>query len=302
MANVRSGTPSLSSVAFLGLGKMGAPMAANLAKKGFSLRVYNRAHARVEAFVREHGALDVRASTSPRACVKGAGFVVTMVSDGAALEAILGTERGMLAGLEKDAVVIDMSTIGRAAALRAAMQVKAAGGRFVDAPVSGTVGPAARGELLALVGASLADLARARPLLDAMCTRILHAGEVGQGSALKVVLNGVGAHHVVAFTSMLVLGERAQLPREVILEALTSGAFSTPVYVGKKTKVLARDYSPEFTLAHTLKDSSLAAELEQETGLRLPVLGEILRELEEAVREGLGDEDLYALEKHFVAQ
>jgi len=293
--------PPQKPLAFLGLGNMGAPMAGNLAKKGWPLRVFNRTHARAERFVRMHASLDVRATRTPRACVKGVRTVVTMVSDGGALDALLSGEEGILAGLEKGALVVEMSTIGRAAALEAARRVRESGGRFIDAPVSGSVGPAEKGELVALVGGAAADLASANPVLLAMCKRILHVGAVGQGNALKVVVNALGAHHLVAFTSMLVLGERAGLPRDIIVEAFTTGAFATPSYLGKRGKVLARDYAPEFSLALTLKDSVLAAELQRETGLRLSVHAEILRELEEAVREGLGSEDLFALEKHFLA-
>jgi 3-hydroxyisobutyrate dehydrogenase/glyoxylate/succinic semialdehyde reductase len=171
----------------------------------------------------------------------------------------------------------------------------------VDAPVSGSVKPAEKGDLIALVGGRVKDVARIEPVLRAMCRRVIHAGEVGQGQALKVVLNGVGAHHLVAFTSMLVLGERAGLRRETLLDAFTTGAFASPSYVGKKPKVLARDYSPEFSLALTLKDCEANADLQDEVGLTLPVHRECLREIAQGVREGLGEEDLFALEKHFRA-
>ena len=135
-----------------------------------------------------------------------------------------------------------------------------------------------------------------------MCKKIVHAGDVGQGQALKVVLNGLGAHHLVAFTSMLVLGERAGLARATLIEAFTTGAFASPSYVQKREKLLARDYSAEFSLALALKDCLVNVELQREVGLALQVHRECTREIEEGVREGLGAEDLFALEKHFVAR
>jgi 3-hydroxyisobutyrate dehydrogenase-like beta-hydroxyacid dehydrogenase len=206
----------------------------------------------------------------------------------------------VLSAIEPDAVLVEMSTIGRAAAREAARAIEARGARFVDAPVSGSVGPAARGELLALVGGADADVERATPVLRTMCDRLLRAGGIGQGQALKVVLNGVGAHHFVAFASMLALGERAGLARETVVHAFTSGAFASPSYVSKRDKVLARDYgSAEFTLALALKDGALNLALQQEVGLTLPVQREITREVAQAVAEGLGDEDLFAMEKYF---
>jgi 3-hydroxyisobutyrate dehydrogenase len=114
------------------------------------------------------------------------------------------------------------------------------------------------------------------------------------------VLNGIGSHHLVAFTSMLALGERGGLARDVLLEAFTTGAFSTPSYAGKRDKVLARDYAPEFSLALALKDCLLASELAGEVGLDLPVHRAIVEDVRAGVEEDdLGDLDLFALEKHY---
>lgn len=263
------------------------------------LTVWNRTRSRAEDLANAAA----RVATSPRDAARGSSIVVTCVADGRALEEILGGPDGILAGIEPDTVLVEMSTIGRAAAREAARAVEARGARFVDAPVSGSVGPAERGELLALVGGADPDVERAMPVLRATCARVLRAGGVGQGQALKVVLNGVGAHHFVAFASMLALGERAGLAREIIVEAFTSGAFATPSYIGKRARVLARDYStPDFSLALALKDGALNLALQEEVKLALPVQREIAREVAQAVADGLGDEDLFALEKYFASR
>ncbi|HEY3815713.1 MAG TPA: NAD(P)-dependent oxidoreductase [Polyangiaceae bacterium] len=293
MASTAAGKPS---IAFLGLGNIGAPMAKRVAA-AFPLTVWNRTAARADAVA---SAVQVRVATTPADAARGASIVVTCVADAMALEEILGGPQGVLSAIEPDAILLEMSTIGRAAAREAARALESKGARLVDAPVSGSVGPATRGELLALVGGADADVERAMPVLRVMCDRVLRAGGVGQGQALKVVLNGLGAHHFVAFASMLALGERAGLARETVVQAFTSGAFATPSYVGKREKVLARDYaSAEFTLALALKDGALNVALQQEVGLTLPVQREIAREVAQAVAEGLGDEDLFAMEKYF---
>jgi len=281
-------------VAFLGLGHIGMPMAKRVAAK-FPLVVWNRTPAKSEALMGD----GIRISTSPRECVREAQVIVTCVSDSRALEDVLVSDEGVLAGIQPGAVLVDMSTVGRAAALAAARWVEARGARFVDAPVSGSVGPAQRGELLGLVGGADADVARAEPVLGTMCRRLLRAGGVGQGQALKVVLNGMGAHHVIAFASMLVLGERAGLARETLLEAFTSGAFASPQYVAKRKKVSERDYSAEFSLELALKDGALNVALQDEVRFVLPVHREIAREFAQAVADGLGEEDLFAIEKYF---
>ena len=284
-----------SGTAFLGLGNMGMPMARRVAAK-MPLTVWNRTRAKADALA----SVASRIASSPRDAARSAGVVITCMADGKALQDLLSGADGLLAGLQPDAIVLDLSTIGRAAAREAARAVQAAGARFVDAPVSGSVGPAERGELLALVGGADTDVERVTPVLQAMCRRILRAGGVGQGQALKVVLNGVGSHHFVAFASMLALGERAGLARETLVDAFTSGAFSTPSYTSKRERVLESRYdAPDFTLALALKDGALNLALQEEVGLALPVQREITREVAQAVGEGLGDEDLYSMEKYF---
>lgn len=300
------------TIGFVGLGAMGKPMAARLVEMGFELHVFNRT-AKVAR------TLDgVKACATPYECARDRDVVITMLADAASLDSVLFGPNGILHALAEKkeratrearggggrsrshrTIVIDMSTIGRAAALRVARQVEEVGGRFIDAPVSGSVKPAGRGELVALVGGSVNAVERARPVLEALCKKVIHAGPVGQGQALKVVLNGVGAHHLVGFTSMLALGERAGLARDVLLDTFTSGAFATPSYIGKRDKLLARDYSPEFALALALKDVALNVQLQHECGVTLPVLRAILADIEKGVELGLGDLDLFALEKRY---
>jgi 3-hydroxyisobutyrate dehydrogenase-like beta-hydroxyacid dehydrogenase len=276
-------------VAFLGLGNMGLPMARNVAKT-FDVVTWNRTPKPSSGLV---------SAPTPGACAEGARYVVTVFSDSATLLDVLERPDGVLSSLASGAIVIDMATTGRRGALAAAEAVRARGGRFVDCPVSGTVAPAERGALVGMVGASDDDLRDVEPLLRTMCARLIHAGGVGQGQALKVVLNGVGSHHFVAFASMLALGERAGLAREAIVDAFTSGAFASPSYVGKRAKVLARDYSPEFALTLAKKDVGLVVELEEEVGLPLPVLRALAAEIAGGVGDGLGDDDLFGIERRF---
>lgn len=287
-----------STVAFLGLGAMGSRMAARLLGAGLSLRVFNRTPGRGAELV-ARGALAAR---TPHDAAAGAQYVVTMVSDAHALLALLSGKRGALAGMattttKRRPILIDMSTIGREAALEVGAMAKAAGVDFLDAPVSGSLGPATRGELVALVGGGVRVVERARGLLSHMCRSVIHAGGTGQGQALKVILNGLGAHHLVALASMLALGDRVGLARDIVLEAVVTGAFATPSYVSKRAKLLARDHTPDFSLALTLKDCRLASDLARRAGVSLPVLSAIEREVDAGVRAGLGHLDLFALER-----
>jgi 3-hydroxyisobutyrate dehydrogenase-like beta-hydroxyacid dehydrogenase len=289
---------AIPTIGFLGLGAMGRPMAARLVQAGYDVRVYNRTRGPDRALAK----LGATWCPTPGECASGADAVITMLSDAEALATVLEGRDGVLATFAREKrkprpVLVDMSTIGRGAAIAAGRRAEEHGARFVDAPVSGSVRPASSGELIALVGGSIRSVERVRPILEVMCKKLIHAGGAGQGQALKVVLNGVGAHHLVAFTSMLALGEGAGLARDVLLDAFTTGAFATPSYVGKREKLLARDYTADFALSLALKDCQLNSDLQDEVGVQLPVHRAIVADVTAGVKNGLGDLDLFALEK-----
>jgi 3-hydroxyisobutyrate dehydrogenase-like beta-hydroxyacid dehydrogenase len=282
-------------IALLGTGKFGAAMAQRLLAlldSGARIRVWNRSNGPTKRL----GKLGAEVARTPAECVQDAQFVLAVLADGAVTLEVL---RAALPSMKRGAVVVDASTSGRRAAKACARLLAKRGVDYVDAAMSGTVEPAKRGELVAMVGASPRLLRRTRPLLDLLCRRVIHAGELGQGQALKVVLNGIGAHHFVGFASMLALGERAGLDRRVLVDAFTTGAFASPSYVGKKEKVLRRDYRADFALALAAKDAALNLELQREVGLRLPVVRALAAEIAAAVERGLGDSDLFGIERHY---
>ncbi|CAN5323228.1 hypothetical protein BH09MYX1_BH09MYX1_23630 [soil metagenome] len=263
----------------LGLGAMGTAMRDRLVECGFDVVGFRRS---------------VASPSLAEAAAHG-DVVIVMVSDDVAL---LDVVDRAATHARAGTLFIDMGTSGASAAREAHLRATRAGHAFIDVPVSGTIGPARKGALLGFAGGDDASIARAKPILDALCRRVIRAGAVGQGQVLKVVLNGIGAHHLVAFSSMLALGERAGLARESLVDAFTDGAFASPSYVGKKARVLERRYdAPEFSLRLTKKDARLARELAREVALDLPALAAVEGEVLRGVDAGLGEEDLFALEK-----
>ena len=266
-------------VSLLGLGAMGRAMRERMVSEGLEVVAWERR----------------QATPTLADAVGGAAVIVMMLSDDHAMLEVLDAA---LAHARPGALFIDMGTSGVAAARDADARARARGCAFIDVPVSGTVGPARKGTLLGFAGGAPEDITRAKPVLGVLCRRVIHAGGVGQGQALKVVLNGLGAHHLVAFASMLALGERAGLDRAAIVDAFTDGAFASPSYVGKKARVLERRYGePEFSLRLTQKDLRLARELAATSGMTLRALDAVDGEVARGVEAGLGDEDLFALEK-----
>lgn len=266
-------------VSLLGLGAMGRAMRERMVSEGLEVVAWERR----------------QATPTLADAVGGAAVIVMMLSDDHAMLEVLDAA---LAHARPGALFIDMGTSGVAAAREADARARARGCAFIDVPVSGTVGPARKGTLLGFAGGAPEDITRAKPVLGVLCRRVIHAGGVGQGQALKVVLNGLGAHHLVAFASMLALGERAGLDRAAIVDAFTDGAFASPSYVGKKARVLERRYGePEFSLRLTQKDLRLAREFAAASGMTLRALDAVDGEVARGVEAGLGDEDLFALEK-----
>lgn len=288
-------------------------MVGRLAALGFDVQTYDREPS--DPVSEAPAGPGVRATWTPFECARDRDVVVTFFDDATSLEAALEGPDGALRAFRerKEAkrargtqhrkhrtVLVDVSTIGRAAAVRVGARVDEAGGKMVDAPLAGSTRAAAiAGDVITLVGGSVRAVERARPVLEAIARKVIHAGGVGQGQALKVVLAGVAAHHLIALTSMLALGERAGLARDVLLEGLTSGPFATPSYVGKRDKLLARDYSPEVSLATALREIRLNRDLQDDLAVTLPVLRAILADVERGVAEGLGELDSFALEKQY---
>jgi 3-hydroxyisobutyrate dehydrogenase-like beta-hydroxyacid dehydrogenase len=281
-------------IAFLGLGTMGVPMAKNLASAGFTLSVYNRSAGRAAGLLE----LGARVAASPYQAATDADLVITMLTGAEAVERVLFGPEGAALAEPRGKLFIDMSTTGAAPTKDFAQRLSALDARFVDAPVSGSRLPAETGELVVLAGGEASDLAELDPVFRPLARRVIHAGPVGAGQTLKVVLNGLGCQHLLAFASMLRLGERAGLTREVLLTAFTAGAFATPAYVAKQTRVLAGRYEdPDFVLELVLRDAVLCDELQRELGMPMPTHQAAHAEVRRAVLQGLGPDDLFGIER-----
>jgi 3-hydroxyisobutyrate dehydrogenase-like beta-hydroxyacid dehydrogenase len=282
------------NVAFLGLGTMGAPMAANILRRGHALTVWNRTSSRARPLV-DAGA---RLAATPAEAARGADVVVTMLADPSALDAVLYGADGVVAALAANALVVDMSTVDPAAAHKADAAVRAAGGRFVDAPVSGTRKPATDGTLVIMAGGAPADVERARPVLECM-GRVVAVGGVGQGMAMKLVLNGLGAHMMVGFSATLVLGKKLGLPPRAMLDVIGAGAFSSPLFTGKGPRMVARDFDADFTLKLMHKDQELVLGAAAAVDYPMPTQAAIRDVLAQAIAAGFGDGDLSSIIRLF---
>jgi 3-hydroxyisobutyrate dehydrogenase-like beta-hydroxyacid dehydrogenase len=276
-------------VAFVGIGKMGLPMAGNLIGAGHDVTVFNRTLERCDP-LRDDGAT---VATTAAEAVRGAEVLVTMLADPAAVADQLEGEGGFLADAPDGLVWLEMSTIGPTAARRFAARAAEAGVEMLDAPVSGSVTVAAAAGLVAMVGGPEAALERARPVLEAMTKAHFHLGGVGAGAAMKLAVNVMIASATVAISEALVLAEAAGIERADAYEVIAAGALASPFVDYKKAAFLDPDGTPPaFALDLMRKDLRLA--LEQGDAAGLPLLGAGAAAEAVTVAAGLegGDEDL----------
>jgi 3-hydroxyisobutyrate dehydrogenase len=280
-------TATKDSVAFLGIGTMGHAMAANALRSGIQTVVWNRTPAAVEE-LRDLGA---EVAESPADAARRAGIVVTMLPDADVVLSV-AKEQGMLAALAPGSIWVQMSTIGvagieRVAALTAAERPDV---MLVDAPVSGSKGPAETGQLN--IFASGPDEARSRlePLFTALGQRTIWVGPVGAGSRLKLVANAWLALEAEAVSASVALAKELGLEIETIMNALDGNPLVSPWQAAKLPRIARGDFSDQFGLALALKDVHLA--LEAASGDRFQALAGLANEWQEMVDFGLGDLDL----------
>jgi 3-hydroxyisobutyrate dehydrogenase-like beta-hydroxyacid dehydrogenase len=279
-------------VAFLGLGIMGGPMAANLAEAGFELSVWNRTAEKAKRFAEERGA---HAASTPRESAEGAGVAITMLPDSPEVEEVLFGPDGAVEGLEEGALVIEMSTIAPSASRQIASRLAEQGIGFMDAPVTGSRPKAESGTLTIMAGGSDADLDRAMPLFEAMGERVVHVGPQGHGAMAKVIANTVTAINAAAIAEALTMARAAGLDLGRFLEVARAGSSGSTMLELKGEPMVEHDFEPLFRLDHMLKDVRLCIAEAKALGIELN-LAEVAERLYAAgAEQGHGDEDFAAV-------
>ncbi|MBF0194866.1 MAG: NAD(P)-dependent oxidoreductase [Magnetococcales bacterium] len=280
----------MKKVGVIGLGIMGEPMARNIAKAGFNLSVWNRTAKKANALCDE-GAYFCQDATSLAARVD---IIIIMVSGpDDLLEIIKQICLTSLAGK----TVINVSTVSPKASITAEKKVNQAGGEFLDAPVSGSKVPAINGSLVFLVGGDKPVMEKCRGPLEAMGNKLVHCGDVGTGSQMKLAINLLLTNFMQGLAETFMFAKKMGLQTEDFLEVATNGAMAAPMVKLKGEAIAAGDFSPHFPLRHLNKDLKLVLKEAELCKAKLPVglqLGDILKNAE---KKGLGDEDICALYK-----
>jgi 3-hydroxyisobutyrate dehydrogenase len=252
-----------AKLAYLGLGIMGSAMTLNFAQAGYAIVAWNRTRARdgVDQ-VKQNG---VRVVESIQEAVSDADYIFSCLGDVPDVEQVL--LGSVIKHAQKNAVVIDMTTIGKAAAVRLNNKLSEAGLRFLDAPVTGGDIGARLGTLTILVGGDKSTYDEVRPLLDAIGKNIVYCGDAGSGQALKLCNQVLCAINMIAVSETLSLADEMQIDRNLIVESLGSGAGASWALSNLGARILKGDFKPGFTLEHMLKDLRLIQENVQDCDL-----------------------------------
>ena len=276
---------SLATVAFIGTGIMGKPMARNLLQAGYPVRAWNRSPAKAQELA-AHGA-DIL--STPALATKGAQVLVCMLSDGPTCDEVLFGEGGAARVLAPGALVIVMSSIAVDSAVEQARQCAALGLRYLDAPVSGGERGAREASLAIMVGGEVAAFEQGREVLAAM-GRPVHVGPAGTGELSKLVNQLIVASTIATVAEGLLLAERGGADPSKVHEALMGGFVDSPIWRQHGQRMLDNDFTPGGPAKWQLKDTRTALAQAQKLGLSLPV-GSLVDGLFQAMIEA-GDGEL----------
>jgi 3-hydroxyisobutyrate dehydrogenase len=282
----------IERVAFCGLGIMGGPMAANLARAGFELSVWTRTAEKAKRFADEHG---VREATTPAEAADGAQAVITMVPDSPEVESTLFGEDGAAAALDPGGLAIDMSTVAPTAAKAIGARLAERDIAFVEGPVSGSRPKAEDGTLTIMAGGEPDAFERALPLFEAMGERIVHVGPQGHGQLAKLLTNTMGAVNAAALAEAVLTVKRAGVDPDAFLEVAAGSAGASTVLSLKGRPMFDENFEPLFKLEHMLKDVRHCLTEARALGVELQ-MGELAESLyARAAADGHGGDDFAAV-------
>jgi 3-hydroxyisobutyrate dehydrogenase len=275
------------TVAFIGLGTIGTPMAKHLAKPPFELTVWNRTREKAEAFAKENG---VRVAASPAEAAKGSEFVITCLPTSHDVEALLEGGDGLLAGFERGAILVDCTSGDPGVSRRIAARLGEGGTSFIDAPVSGGVSGAQRGVLTVMCGGDEAAVERTRPVLRSFGEKIVHCGPVGAGDALKAVNNTLLAVNIWSAAEGLAALARAGVNIRAALGVINASSGRSNATENLFTeRVITRAFPRTFRLALLDKDVGIAASVAREQKVPSPVI-QLTSELYRLAHGAMGEE------------
>jgi 3-hydroxyisobutyrate dehydrogenase-like beta-hydroxyacid dehydrogenase len=287
----------MATVAFLGLGVMGYPMAGHLVSKGHEVRVYNRTTAKAEAWVAQHGG---SFGATPREAAEGADFIMACVGNDDDLRTVCLGADGAFAGMKPGAIFVDHTTVSAQVTRELSAVAAAQGKGFVDAPVSGGQAGAVNGVLSVMCGGTEADYARAEPVIAAYARVCRRLGDSGAGQLAKMMNQICIAGLVQGLAEALAFGQKAGLDGAAVVEVISQGAAGSWQMANRHKTMLAGDFDFGFAVDWMRKDLKICLETADEIGASLPVTALVDQFYKDVQQMGGGRNDTSSLIRRLV--
>ncbi|XP_065866872.1 glyoxylate/succinic semialdehyde reductase 2, chloroplastic [Euphorbia lathyris] len=282
---------SRARIGFLGLGIMGSPMAQNLIKVGCDVTVWNRTKSKCDPLI----SLGAKYKPSPEEVAAACDVTFAMLADPESAVEVACGKNGATVGMSPGKGYVDVSTVDGGTSKLIGGQIKATGASFLEAPVSGSKKPAEDGQLIFLTAGDKSLYEIAAPFLDIMGKSRFFLGEVGNGAAMKLVVNMVMGSMMASFSEGLLLSEKVGLDPNVLVEVVSQGAISAPMYSMKGPSMIKSQYPTAFPLKHQQKDLRLALGLAESVSQPTPIAAATNELYKVAKSHGLSDSDFSAV-------
>ncbi|XP_023644813.1 glyoxylate/succinic semialdehyde reductase 2, chloroplastic [Capsella rubella] len=279
------------SIGFLGMGIMGSPMAQNLIKAGCDVTVWNRTKSKCDPLV----GLGAKYKSSPEEVTATCDLTFAMLADPESAIDVACGKNGAVFGISSGKGYVDVSTVDAASSMLISKQIKDTGALFLEAPVSGSKKPAEDGQLIFLTAGDKLLYEKASPYLDIMGKSRFYLGEVGNGAAMKLVVNMIMGSMMASFAEGILLSQKVGLDPNVLVEVVSQGAINAPMYSLKGPSMIKSVYPTAFPLKHQQKDMRLALGLAESVSQSTPIAAAANELYKVAKSYGLSDEDFSAV-------
>ncbi|KAL3824461.1 hypothetical protein ACJIZ3_020490 [Penstemon smallii] len=278
-------------IGFLGLGIMGSPMAQNLIKSGCDVTVWNRTKSKCDPLI----SLGAKYKSSPEEVAASCDVTFAMLADPESAVDVACGKHGAASGMSSGKGYVDVSTVDGATSKLISSQIRSTGALFLEAPVSGSKKPAEDGQLIFLTAGDKSLYETSAPFLDIMGKSRFYLGDVGNGAAMKLVVNMIMGSMMASFSEGLLLSEKVGLDPSVLVEVISQGAISAPMYSMKGPSMVQSLYPTAFPLKHQQKDLRLALGLAESVSQPTPIAAAANELYKVAKSHGLSDQDFSAV-------
>lgn len=281
------------TVGFIGLGRMGGPMAVRIAAAGHRVLGYDIVPAKCRIPMP-----GVSRCENPAEVAAGADVVITSLPGPAQVSDVVNGSNGLLKTLRPSTILVETSTIGPDLSRAIARDFGARNSYYLDAPVSGGAGGAREGTLIAMVGGPVEALEGVRSIISCFAKEIFHLGPVGTGNLMKLVIQSIFLSQMASFLEAVSMGERSGIPLDTLLEIVASSSAHHPAIGTRYEKLRRGDTDPTFEIASAVKDLSLAEDVWRTLDGPLPMLAAALSDYESAAANGFAKADLIAVRNY----